>query len=95
MNYFSILTDEITNMSVVEQEALYILFMVSGVSIIHHLSIESVKNGNSQGVCDSIQMAFTRFAILKLDDRIVGLAQMKIWDSAQVWESESKMKLHG
>lgn len=43
-NYFSILTDGSAEKSVVEQEAMKILFMIDGASKIRYLSIESVKN---------------------------------------------------
>ena len=45
INYFSVLTDGSTDESVVEQEAIYIIFMINGVPTIRYLGIESVKNG--------------------------------------------------
>ena len=73
INYYSILTDGSTDNGVVEQEAIYILFLVDGVPKLRYFSIESVKNGNAQGVYESIKTAFERVGILNFEDRIVGL----------------------
>ena len=73
INYFSILTDGSTDVSVTEQEAMYILFLNDGVPKVRYFSVESVKNANAAGIHERIQTAFNRFSITKFKNHIVGL----------------------
>ena len=73
INYFSILTTRSTDKSIIEQEVIYVLFIVDEVPKTPYMCIESLKNGNVMVVCGSIRVAFNRLGILKFKDKIAGL----------------------
>ena len=71
--YCSVLTDESTNASVIEEEAIYILFLDDGIPKTKYFSIENVKHGNAEGLHDAIKTAFERFDMKKFENSIVEL----------------------
>ena len=73
INYYSVLTDGSTDSSVTEQEAIYVLFLHDGRPKVRYFSIENVKHADAPGLLASIQEAFSRFGISRLENRIVGL----------------------
>ena len=71
--YYSVLTDGSTNASIIEEEAIYVLFLDGGIPKTKYFSIENVKHGNAEGLHDAIKTAFERFGIKNFEKSIVGL----------------------
>ena len=62
-----------TDASVIEEEAIYVLFLDDGIPKTKYFSIENIKHGNAEGLNDAIKTAFERFGIKKFENSIVGL----------------------
>ena len=71
--YYSVLTDGSTDTSIIEEEAIYVLFSDDGIPKTKYFSIENVKHGNVEGLHDAIKTAFERFGIKNFEKSIVGL----------------------
>ena len=72
-NYYSVLVDGRTDKATVEQKAIYDLFQHDGVPKLRHLSVESVKSADAEGVLQSF-IVFERIGIKNSEDSIVGLS---------------------
>ena len=64
--YYSVLTDGSTNANIIEEEAIYVLFLDDGIPKSKYFSIENVKHRNAEGLHDAIKTAFERFEIKNL-----------------------------
>ena len=71
--YYSVLTDGSTDASIIEEEAIYVLFLDDGIPKTKYFSIGKVKHGNAEGLHDAIKTAFERFGIKNFEKSIVGL----------------------
>ena len=49
-NYYSVLVDGSTDKVIVKQEAIYILFLHSGVPKLRYFSVENIKSADNEGV---------------------------------------------
>ena len=56
-NFYSVLVDGSTGKVIVEQEAIYILFLHDGVLKLRYLSVEIVKSADNEGVVQSLRIA--------------------------------------
>ena len=65
-NYYSVLSDGSTDLSVTWQETIYILFICGGVPVLKYFSIESVKVADSAGLKKTLEKAFFAICIQKL-----------------------------
>ena len=72
-HYYSVLCDGSTDKSVIEQEAIFILFLSDGFPALRYLSIESVDNATATGVLSSLTTAFERFGVLLFEKSLLGL----------------------
>ena len=72
-NYYSVLSDSRTDLSVTEQETIYILFICGGVPVLKYFSIESVKVADSAGLKETLEKAYLRFGFKNYYDKLVGL----------------------
>lgn len=73
-NYYSVLVvDGSTDKVMVEQETINILFLHSGVPKLKYSSVENVKSADTEGILQSLRIAFERTGIKNLEDSIVGL----------------------
>ena len=73
-NYYSVLVmDGSTDKVIVEQETINILFLHSGVPKLKYSSVENVKSADTEGILQSLRIAFERTGIKNLEDSIVGL----------------------
>nr|XP_057918161.1 zinc finger protein 862 [Doryrhamphus excisus] len=68
----SVLADGSTDKSTVEQELVYIRYILDGEPVSQFLSIEEVNNGNAQGILQSIEGAFDRYNLMDWKDKLVG-----------------------
>ena len=57
-NYYSVLSDSSTDLSVTEQETIYIFFICGGVPVLKYFSIASVKVADSAGLKETLEKAF-------------------------------------
>ena len=73
VNYYSVLVDGSTEKAIIEQEAIYILFLLDGVPKLKYLSAESIESTDNEGVLQSLRIAFESIGIKKLEYFIVGL----------------------
>ena len=71
--HYSLLCDGSTDKSVIEQEAIFILFLSDGFPALRYLSIESVDNATATGVLSSLTTAFERFGVLWFEKSLLGL----------------------
>ena len=71
--YYSVLTDGNTDASIIEEEAIYVLFLDDSIPKTKYFSIENVKHGNAEGLHDAIKTEFERFGIENFEKSIVGL----------------------
>ena len=62
-NYYSVLVDGSTDKAIVEQEAIYILFLHNRVPKLRYLSVESVKSADTEGVLQSLKIVFEKIGI--------------------------------
>ena len=72
-HYYSVLCDGSTDKSVIEQEAIFILFLSDGFPALRYLSIESVDNATATGVLSSLTTAFEIFGVLSFEKSLLGL----------------------
>ena len=72
-HYYSVLCDGSTDKSVIEQKAIFILFLSDGFPTLRYLSIESVDNATAAGVLSSLTTAFERFGVLSFEKSLLGL----------------------
>ena len=61
--YYCVLSDASTDSAVIEQELIYVLFMLEGTPQCKFLSTESDENANSEGIKGCINKAFERIGI--------------------------------
>ena len=72
--YYSVLSNSSTNNTKIEQELVYILYLLNaGVPVVNYLSIESVENGYAAGLKDYTNKAFQRFSTPKFSEQLFGL----------------------
>ena len=64
-HYYAILTDSSTDSSILQQEALYVLFLSpsSGLPVLKFLSVESPEHAHADGLKACIEDSFHRIAI--------------------------------
>ena len=72
-HYYSVLCDGSTDKSVIEQEAIFILFLSDGFPALRYLSIESVGHATATGVLSSLTTAFERFGVLSFEKSLLRL----------------------
>ena len=72
-HYYSVLCDGSTDKSVIEQEAIFILFLSDGFPALRYLSIESVDHATATGVLSSLTTAFERFGVPSFEKSLLGL----------------------
>ena len=65
--------DRSTGKAIVEEEAIYILFLHGGVPKLRYLSVENVKSADAEGVLQNLRIVFERIGINNLEDYIVSL----------------------
>lgn len=73
VHYYSVLNDGSTDISVTEQELVYVLFLKDGAPVIKFLGVESPEQADAEGLQNSITRAFSRIDIPCFSDRLVGL----------------------
>ena len=72
-HYYSVLCDGSTDKSIIEQEAIFILFLCDGFPALRYLSIESVDNATATGVLSSLTTAFEKYVVLLFEKSLLGL----------------------
>ena len=72
-HYYSALCDGSTGKSIIEQEAIFILFLCDGFPALRYLSIESVDNATATGVLSSLTTAFEKSGVLSFEKSLLGL----------------------
>ena len=73
-HYYSVLCDGSTDKSVIEQEAIFILFLCDGFPALRYLSIESVDNATATGFfLSSLTTAFEKSGVLPFEKSLLGL----------------------
>ena len=71
--YYSLLTDGSTEVAVIEEELVYVLYVNSGgCPIVKFLSIESPKHTNANGLKEAIKLAFSRIGLVEFTSKLYG-----------------------
>ena len=75
VHYYAILTDGSTDSSIIEQEALYVLFLSpsSGFPALKFLSVESPKHAHADGLKACLEDSFHLIGITPLHTRLASL----------------------
>ena len=72
--YCSILTDESTDASILEQEVLYVLFLSSsGVPVLKFSSVDTPQHAHTDGLKQCIEDSFQRIEITPLSSRLASM----------------------
>ena len=71
--YYSISNDGSSDTSISEKELVYVLFLEDRFLKIKFVSIENVKNANTEGILGYLKASFHRLGITDVYKRIVGL----------------------
>ena len=72
--YCSILTDESTDASILEQEVLYVLFLSSsGVPVLQFSSVDTPQQVHADGLKQCIEDSFQRIGITPLSSRLASM----------------------
>lgn len=72
VNFFSILIDGATDVSVTENELIYGRYAQSGVPVNHYFSIENIASADAAGILKSIEDSFERNGLPEWKDKLIG-----------------------
>ncbi|CAC5374744.1 POLE2 [Mytilus coruscus] len=72
VNFFTILIDGATDVSVTENELIYIRLLQDGIPANKYFSIEDVESADSAGVLNSINEAFDRHGLPDWKEKLIG-----------------------
>ena len=81
--FFSVRADGSTDRSVVEQEALYMRYVVNGVAVNKFVGIEEVEHSTADGILDAIDSGLSKRVGVLLDTQKQKLVNMNL-DGAAV-----------
>nr|XP_047122893.1 zinc finger protein 862-like [Hydra vulgaris] len=71
--YYSVLSDGSCDSATIEQELVYVLYLLEGSPCVKLLSVESPDNGNASGLKNCLKQSFERVGISDMSKKLVGL----------------------
>ena len=70
VNYYACLSDGSIDLSVIEPDVAYLLFLCEGTSAVKYFSVKLFRMADTIGIIDSIETVFNRFGITSFTDRM-------------------------
>ena len=72
-NYDACLNNGNADLSIIEQEVVYLLLLCEDTPTVKYFSVKSVKMADAAGIIESIETVFNRFGIMSFTDGMPGL----------------------